>query len=215
MKRDKIFLLSIVGVLGLGFFFLVSWYKSREAIKTDNLTKGNPEILVRSYSPVLGPSDAKVTVVEFLDPECESCAAFFPSVKSVISEFGEKVRLVIRYMPLHPNSPHAVGILEGARRQGKFWEALALIFSRQPEWASHTHPRPELLIGYMKELGLDIEQLQATMQDSEYQNRIQQDKFDGQQLGITRTPSFFVNGRPLERLGQEELRFAIQAELQK
>lgn len=215
MKRDKYILLAIFAVVIALFVLGANWYRSYEEKRSASLTSNNAEPLVRSYSPVLGPAEAKVTVVEFLDPECESCAAFFPVVKKVMSEYNGKVRLVVRYLPLHPNSAFAVGILEGARKQGKFWEALEMLFVRQAEWASHHQPRPELIMGYMRDLGLDLDQLKSSIQDSEHRNRLLQDQADGAQLKVTRTPTFFVNGKELLRLGYEDLRLAIDGELRK
>lgn len=71
--------------------------------------------LVRAHSPVIGPANAPVTIVEFLDPSCEACRAFYPIVKQIMEAFPEKTRLVIRYAPLHEGSDEAVGILEAAR----------------------------------------------------------------------------------------------------
>ncbi len=171
-------------------------------------------LLMRSYSPSQGPEQAAVTVVEFFDPECESCRAMYPIVKQVMAEFGGQVRLVIRYMPLHPNSVYAASLLEAARVQNKYWEFLDIVMLRQPEWASHAAPRPELLLTYAPQVGLDVDQLTAAASDPQVRMRISQDERDGKALGATRTPTFFINGRPLMRLGYEELRTAISAALQ-
>ncbi len=213
MTRDRYFLVGVSALIITAFLWGAYWYKSSEAKRIEALTMQSREQLVRPYSPSLGPADAKVTIVEFLDPECEACAGFYPSVKKVMAEFKDNVRLVIRYMPFHPNSPYAVGILEGARKQGKYWEALETLFLRQPEWASHHAPKPELLMGYMKDLGLDVDRIKATTQDAEQQSRLQQDQQDGTVLGVTRTPSFFVNGKPVQNLGYEELRSAVETSL--
>ncbi len=171
-------------------------------------------LLVRPYSPSLGPEQAAVTIVEFFDPECESCAAMHPIVKQVMSEFDGKVRLVVRYMPLHQNAVYAASLLEAARAQNKYWEYLEIMMVRQPEWASHTAPRPDLLLTYAPQVGLNVDQLKAAAADPQVRMRITQDERDGNQLGANRTPTFFINGAPLMRLGYEELRNAIRAALQ-
>ena len=89
-------------------------------------------VLVRPHSPRLGPEPAKVTVVEFFDPECESCRAMYPIVKQVMSEFEGRMLLVIRYMPLHQNSVYAASLLEASRAQNKYWEFLEEMLARQP-----------------------------------------------------------------------------------
>lgn len=213
MNRNKYLLLGVSACLITAFLWGAFFYRKYERERTESLAKKHAETLVRSYSPALGPDNAKVTIVEFLDPECEACRAFYPVVKRVISEFDGKVRLVVRHMPLHPNSGYAVRLLEGARKQGKYWEALETIFEHQPEWASHHNPKPELLMGYMRSMGLDIERLASSMEDSEAESKLRQDQEDGAKLGVTRTPTFFVNGKQMERLGYEELRSAVNAEL--
>ena len=138
----------------------------------------------------------------------------YPIVKQVMAEFEGKVRLVIRYMPLHPNSGYAASLLEAARAQNKYWEFLEIVMVRQPEWASHAAPRPELLLTYAPQVGLDVDQLRAAASDPQVRMRIMQDERDGRTFGATRTPTFFINGRPLMRLGYDELRAAILNSLQ-
>jgi protein-disulfide isomerase len=169
--------------------------------------------LVRPYSPTLGPADARVTIVEFLDPECESCAAMHPIMKQVLKEFDGRVRLVVRYMPLHGNSVYASSLLEAAREQNKYWELMDVIFARHPEWASHHAPRPDLLPTYAAKIGLDAQRLNTSAAAAEVAQRIAQDTSDGRALGAVRTPTIFVNGVPLQRLGHEPLRAAILAAL--
>jgi protein-disulfide isomerase len=171
-------------------------------------------LLVRPYSPTLGPEQAAVTIVEFFDPECESCSAMHPIVKQVMSEFEGKVRLVIRYMPLHDNAVYSASLLEAARAQNKYWEYLEIMMLRQAEWASHAAPRPDLLLTYAPLVGLNVDQLKAAASDPQVRLRITQDERDGTQLGANKTPTFFINGAPLMRLGYEELRDAVRSALQ-
>lgn len=210
MKVDKWLLIGVSALLITAFLWAAHWYRKQEAKESDALANANAELLVRSYSPASGPKEAPVTVVEFLDPECEACRALYPMVKDVLKDFGGKARLVVRYMPLHKNSAYAASLLEAARKQGKYWEALELMFAKQPEWASHHAPRPELLLGYLRELGLDMERLNASLQDQEIESRVRQDQDDGKKLGVARTPTFFVNGKMLHELGYEQLRSAIE-----
>jgi protein-disulfide isomerase len=170
-------------------------------------------LLIRPHSPTQGPAQAPVTIVEFFDPECEACRAMYPIVKQVMADFDGRVRLVIRYMPLHRNSVYAATLLEAARAQNKYWEFLEVVLARQPEWADHAAPRPELLMTYAPLAGLDAARLQTASADPQIRARIEQDTRDGTALGANRTPTFFINGRPLLRLGYAELRAAVQAEL--
>lgn len=209
MKFDKYLMLGIFAVLVAVFLSAAYWYRNMERTEGDNRATENANLLFRSYNASLGKPDAKVTVVEFFDPECEACSAFYTPVKRILKENEGRVRLVLRYMPLHKNSYYAAAILESARKQGKYWEALEMLFERQPDWASHHAPKPELLMDYMKELGLNLEAVKSSVEDIELKSKIQQDHEDGKQLGVAGTPTFFINGKLLRQLGFEELRTAV------
>lgn len=182
-----------------------------------------PEQLVRPDSPTLGPADAKVTLVEFYDPECESCATFAPVVKKILKDHEGNIRFVARYMPLHPNSITAAAFTEAAGEQGKYWEAQELLFKKQPEWGTKHGAPPDpsapsinqLFDKYAKEIGLDLEKARRAINDRRFDERIERDKRDGQSLGVRKTPTFFVNGRELMRFGEAELRQLIAEELKK
>lgn len=210
MKRYRYLLIGVSACLIATFLAGAYFYKKSERERTEALAKKHAETLVRAYSPTLGSADAKVTIVEFLDPECEACRAFFPIVKRVVGEFEGKARLVVRHVPFHPNSSYAIRLLEGARTQGKYWEALEMMFERQPEWASHHNPKSELLMGYMRKIGLDTERLKSSIEDAEVGSKLRQDEEDSAMLGVMSTPTFFVNGKQLERLGYEELKREVE-----
>ena len=182
----------------------------------------NPEQLVRSDSPTLGVADAPVTIVEFLDPECESCAAFSPALKRILKEYDGKVRLVLRYMPLHPNSLSAATFTEAAGEQGKYWQAQEMLFQKQPEWGTKHGPSPSapadinaLFKKYATELGLDSGKMDAAFAANRYAAKLERDKKDGQALGVRQTPTIFVNGRKLARLYESDLKSLIDEELKK
>lgn len=213
MKNDKI-LVSITVVSLLIAFSLIAWmYKDK--INTDILTKvsNGQDKLIRTNSVTLGPEDAKVTIVEFIDPECESCRAFYPYVKNIMSENKEDIRLVIRYAPFHHNSVFAAKMLEAIRLQGKYWQALELFLELQPEWGSHHAPRPELLWTYLPLLEVDVEKVRADMELSSVSEIIEQDIQDGKDLVVTKTPTFYVNGELLTQFGYNELRSLVLSKL--
>ncbi len=213
MKINKFVMGGVAVALIAAFVIAANWYRSEETTQAEQTASQASDRLVRPHSPTLGPATARVTLVEFLDPECEACGAMHPIVKQLLGEFGGQVRLVVRYMPFHPNSAYAASLLEGAREQDKYWELMDVIFARQPEWAAHDAPRPDLLAVYARNLGLDMTRLGATGTSAETERRIKQDAEDGQALGVTRTPTFFVNGKPLPQIGYEPVRAAIAAAL--
>lgn len=214
MKISKQVLAGVVVVLIAAFVLGSTWYRGRQAATAERAVAEGGAELIRPYSVTQGPASAPVTMVEFFDPECESCRAMYPIVKQVMAEFDGQVRLVIRYMPLHQNSAYAASLLEAARAQNRYWEYLDIVMARQPEWASHTAPRPDLLMAYAPSAGLNIEQLRIATTDPEITSRIRQDEADGRALGVNGTPTFFINGKMLPQLGYALLRAAIEAELE-
>jgi protein-disulfide isomerase len=173
----------------------------------------NDSVYVRPHSHFIGPADAKVTIVEFLDPECETCRAMYPMVKQVMAEFQGKARLVIRYMPFHQNSLFAASALEAAAEQKKYWELLEAMFAAQPMWADHHHPRPELIPEIAKQAGLDMDAFNQALSKPAHKQKVEIDQADGKTLGVNGTPTFFVNGKMLQQLGYEPLRALVAQEL--
>lgn len=222
MRKEAGILLAIAAIVIIGGVIGASYY--RGSVQQAPVNK--PEIaqnLVRPDSPSLGPADAKVAVVEFLDPECESCAAVAPQVKAMLREFDGKVRFVVRYMPLHKNAKLAAQYTEAAGEQGKYWEMQEKLFAEQGEWgekhgpAGHapvsTTPVSVLFEKYGTEIGLNAQQLNAAAGNPKYAEKAERDLKDGQALGVRQTPTFFVNGRKLARLSVQDLRALINEEL--
>jgi protein-disulfide isomerase len=204
-------LLAAVGAFAVGAYF----YQDQTRQQITQAAQDHRAALVRAHSPVLGNAQAKVTIVEFFDPSCETCRAFYPIVKSIIrSSFGE-VNLVLRYAPLHQGSDVAIKILEAARQQDRYWQVLDRVIETQPLWASHANPAPERIWDLVADTGLDIARAKQAMQDPAIEQALQQDMADMAALRIAGTPSFFVNGQPLPRLGADELQAQVKAALSK
>lgn len=213
MRFGKGLLGGIAAALIAAFVAGAIVYRRQESRQQAATAAAQSERLIRPYSPTLGPADAPVTIVEFLDPECEACAAMHPLVKQVMREFDGRVRLVVRYMPFHGNSAYAASLLEATRAHGKYWEALETFYLRQHEWASHGAPRPELLLEYAVLVGLEPAKWKEEAASPEWQQRIRQDAEDGKALGVTHTPTFFVNGQKLAQIGYQPLRAAVETAL--
>lgn len=213
MQNKKIVLISIISliVLFVGGGYL---YKSNETKKYEAMSKEQAKLFQRDYSMVVGNKDAKLQLVEFFDPACETCAQFHPLVKDIMKKNEGQIKLVLRYAPFHKNSFYAVKMLEGAREQGKFMEALEFMFSTQKYWVKHHEVQFNALWKMLFNVkGLDMEKLAKFMQDKKADARIQQDLKDAEALGATKTPSYFVNGKPLQTFGLEPLIELINSEL--
>ncbi len=200
-------------VLVLIFVFGSSYYKGQQAEKFGFMAKENASTFVREHSQTLGSDDAKVYIVEFMDPACETCAAFSPFVKQVMDANPGKIKLVLRYAPFHDGADYFVKMLEAAKKQGKYWETLDIMFKSQPYWASHHNPQPQQIWQFLPNAGLDVEQLKKDMTDPAIVKIIEQDIADAKTLNVHKTPGFFINGKPLQTFGYQQLQQLIESEI--
>jgi len=215
MKKDVYIITGIVALILVGFIFAYNRY-SKPAVVSEETTsssttqlKVNVQTLLGSADHSMGPTMAKVVVVEFLDPECEACRAFHPRVKKILAEFEGKVRFVTRYMPFHHNSPVAIRALHAANLQGKLWPYMDLILNKQTEWGESRDDKTPMLFEYAKSMGMDMKKFKEDFDSEAAKERVRKDESDGKAVGVSGTPSFYINGSPLLDLGEEPLRSAI------
>ena len=202
--------------LALAAFVVAAGIATRPApvTATASLPPEQAEALLRPYSPILGPEEAPVTIVEFFDPACEACRAFYPVVKDIMAEHGDAVRVAIRYTPFHGEaSEEAIRVLEAARMQGIFEPVIEAILRAQPQWASHGAPDPGLILRIAADAGLDAEAARTQMLAPQTVAILNQDRADVETMGVRQTPTFFVNGRPLDPFGEAELRALVAEEV--
>jgi protein-disulfide isomerase len=204
VKRNILILVAAT-VMVSGFIIAMLAIESRDMSNTQSTAKLNASSLVRDHSPMAGNGDARVTIVEFFDPACGTCRAFHPIVKGILRDNPGKVNLVVRYLPLHSGSSDVVKILEAARLQGKFWEALEVAYATQGKWVINHQAYPDLFWKSISSVGLDPEQVSRDMQSPAVSQNIQRDTEDGRVLGVDKTPGFFVNDKPLVEFGQMQL----------
>lgn len=98
------------------------------------------------HDSCIGPKNAPMTIVEFFDPACETCRAFYPLIKRLMAQYPSEVRLVIRYAPLHQGSDQVIKLLEGATLQGKYEQVLKAVLAAQPVWANDDNPKPKMIL---------------------------------------------------------------------
>lgn len=209
MKRRS--LVIGAGAAALVGFGSAAWYvRSGPAAPRPALSAEAP--LIRPHAPVLGPADAPVTIVEFFDPACETCRAFHPIVKRIMDHFPGEVRVVLRYAAFHEGSDEVVRILEAARIQGRFEGVLEAILEAQPSWAAHGSPQIELAWAAAERAGLDLERARVDQFRPEVTAILNQDAEDVATLGVRKTPTFFVNGKPLTEFGAQQLFDLVAAE---
>jgi protein-disulfide isomerase len=159
--------------------------------------------------PSRGAATAPVTLIEFTDFQCPSCAAMQPVIERLMTEYEGRVRLVVRDFPLsqHAHARKAAEAAEAARAQGKYWEYARLLFANQQ---SLEVPK---LKEYATQVGLDRARFDTALDADQTLNKVLIDLNEGNRLGVNATPSFFVNGRPLSERTYEGLKAMIDAAL--
>jgi protein-disulfide isomerase len=159
--------------------------------------------------PSKGKPDAPVTIVEFTDFQCPSCAKTHPVIETLVQEYGDKVRFVVRDYPLsqHPNAFKAAEAAEAAREQNKYWEYVALLFHNQDALGV------EKLKEYATQVGLDRAKFDAALASGKFTEKVQRDLRDGDKAGVNSTPTVFINGKRARERTLEGLRAAIEAAL--
>lgn len=211
MKRNNLIILVVL-TLGALFTLAVGLLRQNESASQSQTPRVAKEELVKPYNPSLGNPESKVTLVEFLDPECGTCAALSPMVKGLVNEYKDRIHFVVRYMLFHKNSQPAALATEAAGKQGKYWEMQAQLFFRR-EWADQEGPQDAFFEQIAKDLGLDMAKFKKDLKDPETLNHILADYQDGPRLGVRGTPTFFINGKILDALSYEALKEAIEMEL--
>jgi protein-disulfide isomerase len=142
--------------------------------------------------PAKGAAEPLVTIVEFSDFTCSACSQFQASLREVLEEHGDSVRLVYRYFPLAPEGKPMITALaaECSRRQDQFWPMHDALFA-----AAGTVESEEDVRGLAAEIGLDLETFGNCLGSEEARAVVEADANAGRSYGITGTPTSFVNGR--------------------
>jgi len=212
MKQSHFTLIALF-LLALAFIIAALFHDAGEKQAQEKRATDNSAALIKDYSVRAGDPSAKVTIVEFMDPACGTCAQFHPFVKQLMQRHAGKVNLVVRYLPLHKGSDQMVAMLEAARKQNKFWEVLELMFETQSQWTVNHVAKPEIFWDLIAQAGVDPARIQQDINAAAIMQIIQQDLADGKLLGADKTPSFFVNGKPLPSFGFEQLQALVDSEV--
>ena len=208
-RRTVVMAISVLAVVG----FAVAAFFYDRASTVPQATAPVPEnsALERFNSPSFGPANAPVTIVEFFDPSCESCRAFYPIVKKMMSQHPADVRLVLRYVKLHKGSEEAIRLLEAARKQDVFAPVLEAVLEAQPQW--HDDAQASAAWDAAAQAGLDVARAREEMVSPEITATIERDAADAKTVGVRGTPTFFVNGKPLTNFGAQQLYDLIWSEI--
>jgi len=202
---------SVVLIFGVVAFFLVAkpFAPPREEIAAQT------PVVEENTHRLDEAADGKVTIVEFLDFECEVCGAVYPAIEQLREEYAGEVTFAFRYFPIpsHKNSMNAALAVEAASQQGKLEEMYERLFVTQAEWGEQQDSKAELFRNYASELGLDLAQFDAAIASPATQARVKADFDAGRALGVDGTPTFFVNGKAVEVSSIDDIREALDAAL--
>lgn len=167
-----------------------------------------------------GSPTASVTVEEFADFQCGSCAAANPIMSEIKSTYGSRIRFIFRNYPLsipaHDKAYDAAVTAEAAGMQGKFWEMQNQLFLNQQTWTSNPNYK-QLWNEYAQKLGLDLAKLQSDIAGIAAKGRVDADLQRGRALNVNSTPTVYINGVsvPFTEMKVESLKRIIDAELEK
>jgi len=143
-------------------------------------------------SPVKGPKDAKVTILEFSDYQCPFCSQAANLVEEVLKAYPTDVNLVYKQFPLtsiHPNALPASKAALAAGKQGKYWEMHDLLFKNQRELG------PDKYKEFAKQIGVDVPRWEKDMEAADVQDQINRETQEARSADVTGTPTIFVNGK--------------------
>jgi protein-disulfide isomerase len=210
-RRSRILLLTVLAAL-IAALVARAWFSE----PAGNPSEVSGESLVREDSHVLSQAPAEEAVlVEFLDFECESCRAFYPTVEELRAEFASELTVVLRYFPIpsHTNAQNAALAVEAASRQGQLEAMYKMMYATQGEWGEAQESKAQVFRGFADELGLDLAQYDQDVADPATLERVTRDFDDGLALGVSGTPTFFLDGEKVTANSPDELRAAVEAAL--
>jgi len=194
MKRALPFIIiATVALVTAGSGALV--YRSKRA----HVEGGTAISGMQNMNPehVRGNANAPVTLEEFADFQCPSCAmTTMQSIRPIEDSFGSRLRVVFWHFPL-PNHKHgreAAIAAEAASRQGKFWEMHDLLYNKQGDWS----PLPDIhstFEDYARQLNLDVERFKKDFESPDVATAVDLQHGQGEARGVKNTPTIFINGR--------------------
>lgn len=202
---------AVIVTGGLVMLLLIGVLVWAVAQRAESENDPKPQVL-REESHVLddGGADA-VTVVEFLDFECEACAAFHPVMEELRQQYDGQITYAVRYFPLpgHVNSMPAALAAEAAAQQGDFEAMYQRLLETQAEWGGAAEPNPQVFRALAEEIGLDMAAYDEAVADPATAERVRRDRSEATFLGVEGTPTFFVDGRMVTLTGPDDLEKAI------
>lgn len=208
MSKEAKILMAVAAVVAVGVSALIL-LGAKDTSEVKPKAGGDKLVREDSYQTNKG---AAVTVVEFGDYQCPACATAQPAVQRLKSEYGPKINFVFRNLPLdqHQNAQSSAEAAEAAGAQGKYWEMNDALYQGQSQWSNQANP-VNIFVTLAQRLGIDVNTFRADIEAKRFADKIKRDLDDSNALQLSSTPSFFVNGTPVDDVGG--LKAAIEAAL--
>ena len=208
--------LKISAALVTAFVVAVAVFLGVSARDSEGADGSGAAPVVREDSHRLSTAaDGRVTLVEFLDFECEGCLAAYPFVEQLRADYDGRITFVARYFPMpgHANAENAAVAVEAAAQQGRFEDMYHRMYETQTEWGEGQESQAALFRTFAEDLGLDMAEFDSDVADPKTLERVLQDREDGLALGVEGTPTFFLNGEKVEVQTTDEFVGLIDAAL--
>jgi len=215
LRRNVILSLLLIGVFAAVVAIAVQLTRPASAPGVTDAAGASSSVPVaREDSHVLDDAgEGAPVLVEFLDFECEACLAAYPLVEQVREQYAGELTFVVRYFPIdgHANSMTAAVAVEAAAQQGRFEDMYTRMYQTQTEWGEQQESKAPLFREFAQELGLDMDAYDAAVADPATQQRVERDRQDGLALGVQGTPTFFLDGEPVQVTSAEDFLAQIDA----
>lgn len=171
-------------------------------------TSGDGQIMREDTRTLSDGQEAEL--VEVLDFECAACADLHPYMEQLREQYGDQVTFAVRYLPMHGNSLGAAQAAEAAAEQGEFLPMYQTLFENHEQWSGSDSSQKDTFFDYARELDLDMDQFRADYEDPATVERIAQNQMDAEALGVSTTPSFFLDGRRIHPETMDDMHALIQ-----
>jgi protein-disulfide isomerase len=213
MSKESKIMIGVIGgiiVIMLGLFYLAGGKDTKNPKTT---AKADEATLIKSDSHTSG--NGSIKLVEFGDYQCPACGAAYPNIKKIQSEYGDKITFVFRNYPLtqvHKNADLAAQAAEAAGSQNKYWEMHDKLYDTQAAW-SETDNAKDLITGYAKDLGLDVDKFTNDLTSQSIKDRIAADVADGDKIQVNSTPTLYVGTTMISNYSYDTIKTAIDEAL--
>jgi protein-disulfide isomerase len=189
-----------LAVVVLGLFAILKLTGGETAApKSAKYANGNV-LELKSEDHKAGAGNKKVSIIEYGDFQCPSCGRFYPLLEETRKEYGDDITFVFRHFPItsiHKNAQASSRAAEAAGKQGKFFEMYSKLYETQEAW-SESGSAQSIFEDYASKLGLDVAKFKTDYVSEEINSIIAADLESGKKVGVTGTPSIFINGKQIE-----------------